>query len=265
MITWTKNVVSAKVFFTMKALIIEDEFPSREELSFLLEKTGKIQIIGKFSCFEEALPLIQSGGADVIFLDIQINGINGIDAAKELIKMEVSPKIVFSTGYDEYAVQAFDLNAVDYITKPYSEKRILKTIDRLEKSIDNADKDDNPKTNTTFFEEDRISVWSGNRMVVLHFQDIHYFTSSENRKTILKTTDNSFEVKATLKQIETILDTNKFLRTHKSYIINLEKIKEIIPWFNSTYLVKFTGGNEESVPVSRHYIKSFRKAVGFLE
>ena len=250
----------------MKTLIIEDEFPSREELSFLLEKTGKVKIIGKFPSFEKALPVIGSGEAEVIFLDIQINGINGIAAAKEIIKMDKPPKIVFSTGYDEYAVQAFDLNAVDYITKPYSEERIGHTVERLEKQLQkdsSCSADSNIAPNV--FEEDRISVWAGNRMVVLHFQDIHYFTSSENRKTILKTTDNSFEVKATLKQIETILDTNKFLRTHKSYIINLEKIKEIIPWFNSTYLVKFIGENEESVPLSRHYIKSFRKSVGFLE
>jgi len=250
----------------MKALIIEDEFPSREELSFLLEKTGKVKVIDKFPCFEEALPVIESGEAEVIFLDIQINGINGITAAKEIIKMENPPKIVFSTGYDEYAVQAFDLNAVDYVTKPYSEERIEHTVERLEKQLQkNGTSSVEKNIPSTVFEEERISVWAGSRMVVLHFKDIHYFTSSENRKTVLKTRDCSYEIKATLKQIETILDSSQFLRTHKSYIINLEKIKEIIPWFNSTYLVKFIGENEESVPVSRHYIKSFRKAVGFIE
>lgn len=245
----------------MKAVVVDDEFPAREELSFLLEETRKVKVVAKYSDCEGALHFLKANKVDVIFLDIRMSGLDGISAADKILSMPDKPHIVFSTGYDMFAVQAFELNVADYIMKPYSAARVQQTIERVQSLL----KDDSRNNATNSFSvQKKISVWSADRLVVIDYSDILFFCMCSKGCVEINSTKGKFRAVMPLKLLEERIDSGVFLRTHKSFIVNLEKVEEIIPWFNNTFVIKLSGCSEETVPVSRHYLAAFKKAIGML-
>jgi len=232
----------------MRCIIIDDEYPARMELRYFIEKYNELEIIGEFEDSISVLNFFEKNSVDVIFLDINMPNMNGMVLAKLISKFKIKPQIIFITAYGEYAVDAFSIKAFDYILKPYSEERIIKTLDSL---ID-QNKIKKPKEEKNI---NRLTLWKGEKMYVLSLDEIYIFEACE-RETKVYANDAIYFSKQKISDLEKELP-NIFFRTHRSYIVNINKIKEIIPWFNSTYNLKIEDLDIE-VPVSRNKIKKFR-------
>jgi two-component system LytT family response regulator len=250
----------------LKALLADDEFPARDELKYLLEEIGGIDVVAECEDGSEVLEVVRKADIDVAFLDIHMRTRDGLSTAAEMAKIIGHPKVVFTTGYSEYAVKAFDLDAVDYVVKPYSRKRVEKAVAKLFemikierlRNVGFQDQKGNEKSAGT----DKIAVWANDRMIMLNHNEIFFVQSLAKRKTLLCTEKGKFTTSLTLKDIQNRLEPPQFIRTHKSYIVNLQKIREVIPWFNNTYVLNLEGCSEKDIPVSRHFIKEFNSMMG---
>lgn len=241
----------------MKCIIVEDEFPAREELKYFIKNYSDIEIVNEFENGIDVLRFIQENNVDVIFLDINIPMLDGILLAKTINQFKYKPKIVFISAYKEYAVEAFELEVFDYLLKPYSDERIINTLKKLQQSKkDEILKKDLEEKNDI---QDTITMWKDDKMIVLKFDDI-YFCEAHERETIVYTKDNVYIAKSSISEFFKNLPKNQFFKTHRSYIVNIHKIKEIIPWFNSTYMLKLKDLKKE-IPVSRSNIKEFRNTM----
>lgn len=240
----------------MKAIIVEDEFPAREELKYFINNYSDIEILREFDNGLDVLKFIQENCIDVIFLDINIPLLDGMLLAKTINQFKKKPQIVFITAYKEYAVDAFELEAFDYVLKPYSEERILSMLKKLEKLKDVEYRKD-IADDLGEMHHSTVSLWKDNKLRVVNINDIYYCEARE-RETIVYTKDESYIVKNSISDFYNNLSSSLFFKTHRSYIVNLSKIQEIIPWFNNTYKLKLKYMNNE-VFVSRSKIKEFKK------
>ncbi|WP_094751847.1 LytR/AlgR family response regulator transcription factor [Psychromonas sp. CD1] len=234
----------------LTALIVEDEYLAQEELTYLIEKHSKIQIIATFDDGLKALKYLQHQHVDIVFLDINIPSIDGILLAKNIHQFPQKPHIVFTTAYKEFAVDAFTLEAFDYILKPLNELRVMGLLHKLEKI--------HKKTSYLPISAPKqtLNLYKKNRVHITPVEDIYYALANDKTTHVFTQTD-SFTVPFTLNELMTRLPTNQFFRTHRTYCVNLQKIQEIIPWVNSTYLLKLHSITIQ-IPVSRGNLKSFR-------
>lgn len=249
----------------LKALLVDDEYPARGELKALLEEIDETEVIGDYEDGDEALGIIRRSRVDVVFLDIEMGNRDGLSLAAEILKIPEPPKVVFTTGYSEYAVKAFELNAVDYLIKPYSKKRLLQALQKIKQNKitqgSNLEKTMDLINNSNGWGK-KLLVWSSDRLVVLGLEDIFFIKAENNGKTLVCSKKGNYLSDLTLKTMEDKFAKAMFLRTHKSYIVNLQKISEVIPWFNNTYVLNLSECPEKNIPVSRHYIKVFKEAMG---
>ncbi|MGG7144262.1 LytR/AlgR family response regulator transcription factor [Clostridium nigeriense] len=236
----------------MKAIIVDDEFLAREELKYFIQNYSKIDIISEFSDGIEVLKFIQNNEIDIIFLDINIPSLDGVLLAKSISKFTKKPYIVFITAYKEHAVEAFEVEAFDYILKPYSESRIVSMLKKLE-SIDNSKNNNSLKNSIS----NKINLWKNEKIIVVDINDIYYCVARE-RITCVFTKDEEYSVNLCISDFYEKLPKDIFFKSHRSYIVNINKIREIIPWFNSTYNLKLQDIDYE-VPVSRSNVKEFRQ------
>mgnify|MGYP000657062531 CR=1 FL=1 len=238
------------------ALIVDDEMPARCELHYILDNIPTVQVIGECTNGQEVLDFLQDNKIDIIFLDIEMPIMDGIETAKRIHALSLDSKIVFSTGFDQFAIQAFELEVFDYVLKPYNEDRIAATISRLQSNIEQSKKIDGE----IVCPHNKFAVYSKEKFVVLNpKKDIIMIKSDKSNYTLFYTTKGILTSKILLKDAEEKLFNMGFCRTHKCFIVNLNMIEEIIPWFNETFLLILQNFNKEEVPVSRHYIKAFKE------
>jgi len=243
----------------LRAYIVDDEPFARDELKYLLIRSKQVEIIGESDCIEEAVLGISEHQPDLVFLDIELGDDSGLSLAKQIESLNPAPAIVFATAYDEYALQAFQLNAVDYIQKPFDEDRIQKTLSKIRK-IQHIGNQDIPVRSSIKPENNgKMAILVDERIILLSHPDIVYLESCEGKCTI-KTMDHEFKVNETLVVLEKKLTMDQFLRVHRSFVVNLDHIAEIEPWFNSTYNLHMKDGSK--VPVSRTYVKELKQYIG---
>lgn len=247
----------------LKVLIVDDEKYVRNELRYFLEKHDDIQICGECSEGEEALELVKSLKPDIVFLDIQLQDISGMLVARKMLEKNKSLQVVFATAYDKYAIQGFELNAIDYILKPFLEERIKVTMDRIRERINlrNAEIDHKKSLGDAEVNLDKLCVTKNNKLILIDVSEIQYIESINNI-IIVQTIKDVYDCNYSLKELEDRFKKKKFIRTHKSYIINIDYIDEIIPWFNYTYKIKIRGIEDSEIPVSRNYMKKFKRILG---
>ena len=237
----------------IRVVIVDDEFPTRQELSSILQNVNDVDIVAQCSIGQELLDYLANNVADIVFLDIEMPQVNGLEIAR-IIRSTVPnpPLIVFSTGYGQFAVQAFELQAFDYVLKHYTQERILLTIMRyrnLKKQLESNKPKDNFK----------LPVWYNEKMLLLNPVEEISLIRAEQQRVIVSTNKGDIEINASLKEIEQKLKGHGFLRTHKSFIVNISKIREIIPWFNDTFILTLENCSQKEIPVSRHYLPDFKK------
>lgn len=224
----------------MNCVIVDDELPACEELKYFILEYSSIEIKGIFQSSLAALEYLTNNPVDVIFLDINMPKLNGLELAK-LVK---NTKVVFVTAYREYGADAFDLNAFDYLVKPYSKERIVATFHRL------ANRHEKKAQKLSVVCEDKISI--------VDMCDIIFIEANQHDVDIyLK--GRTYTMNEGISKIQEKLPET-FLRCHRKFIVNTNKIVEIISWFNYTYLLKLEG-TDKKVPVSRHYMMQFKNSM----
>ncbi|MEH7119123.1 LytTR family DNA-binding domain-containing protein [Neobacillus vireti] len=251
----------------MRAIIVEDEIPAREELEYLIEAYSGIEITHSFDDGLDVLKFLQEQETDVIFLDINIPSLDGMLLASTISKFTKRPYIVFTTAYKEHAAQAFELEAFDYVLKPYDEKRIATMLGRLEAAYERDQTEANIQTsrpNAAVQEmevhsksSNRINLKKNDKIIVTDVNDIYYAEASE-KVTLVYTLHEEYTMQMSITEFHTHLPEDMFFRCHRSYTVNLTKIREIVPWFNQTYILRLKGLNTE-IPVSRSKVKAFRQ------
>lgn len=232
----------------MNCIIVDDECPSIDELSYFITNFSSIKILEKFDNSIKALEYVQRHTVDVIFLDINMPRLDGLAFSRVINALITKPVFVFISAYSEYALEAFEVAAFDYVLKPYSESRITDTLRRLENCTGR-------KCNSG-----KITLWKNDKMFVLNTNDIYYCEAHEHEVHIY-TPDDQFKVTSSISDFYKKLPQENFFKCHRSFIVNVDKIIEIIPWFNNTYILKLKGLPSE-IPVSRQNILSFKQIMG---
>jgi two-component system LytT family response regulator len=234
----------------MKALIVDDERLARTELRRLLTPFKDINIVGEAVNADDALAKIPQLNPDLIFLDIQMPGKNGFELLEELDSV---PTVVFTTAYDEYALKAFDYNAMDYLLKPIEPKRLEDTVKRL---IEKHKKEQiETELSPSLKEEDQVFVKDGDRCWFVKLSTVRLF-ESEGNYVRLYFEDNKPLILRTLNYLDERLDNKAFFRANRKHIVNLKWIESIEPWLNGGLLVKLKGGNK--IEVSRRQAIKFK-------
>lgn len=260
----------------LKALIVDDEYPARQELRFALESFDNIEIVGEAANAHEAMELIKALDYDVLFLDISMPGMSGLELGSTIQEMPKRPFIIFVTAYDEFAVSAFEVSAVDYILKPVEQNRLKKAIDKVVKltrepaSIADAGAAGGRESKAGLIDQDfqdyikidRIPAERQGKTILVDESDIVY-AFTERDSVYIKTYSDKLLTRFTLKELTARLNPRVFFRTHRCYLVNLHKVKEIIPFFNGTYNLIVEDMERSEVPVSRAQAKKLRKILGF--
>ncbi|WIV19438.1 LytTR family DNA-binding domain-containing protein [Paenibacillus polygoni] len=238
----------------MRAIIVEDEILAREELRYLIETHSKIKVEAEFEDGLDALKFLQSQEVDVLFLDINIPSIDGVLLAHNISKFAVKPYIVFITAYKEHAVEAFEVEAFDYILKPYSESRITSMLEKLETTYI-GQRRAMPEQHTPSIT--KVNLYKNEKIMVVDANDIYYAVAQEKTTEVVTKTEK-YIMQLSISEFYERLPKEVFFRCHRSYLVNTEKIKEIVPWFNNTYLLRLSELDAE-IPVSRSKAKEFRQ------
>lgn len=245
----------------IRAIIIEDEKLARSRLRRMLAQYENIEILGEAQNGQQGLELIEKHAPDLIFLDIKMPLLSGFEM---LTKLEKSPYIVFTTAYDQYALQAFEENTIDYLLKPIAQAKLDRAIAKATQMI--------PMANPIPFDLEqllktisskqrhlkRFSVKVGDRIFIVPDSEIYFF-HAEDKYTFLNTAKADHIIPFTLKELEEKLDPDRFCRVHRSYIVNLEKIEAIHKWFGGKLQLKMKNGKE--IMASQNYVNEFKQRI----
>ena len=235
----------------LRAMIVDDEAPARSELRFLLEQTGKIGTITEASSVRSAIEMLMESRVDVVFLDISMPGASGLQLAEALHKLKNPPAIVFVTAYSDHAVEAFDVDAVDYLMKPVEEARLDRAIEKVMQRA-------KPVTDSKVTIE-RIPVEKGGKKILIGIDKIRFVMARDDYAYLQTDTDRYFST-VSLAQLEKRLDGHGFFRVHRGYLVNLSMVEEIESVSGGTLLLTLNGV-EEKIPVSRRRVSSLKKAL----
>ncbi|WP_113671851.1 LytR/AlgR family response regulator transcription factor [Vallitalea guaymasensis] len=245
----------------IRVIIVDDEQPAIDELNYILSKYDEIDVVGKFDDPIQALEFIKKHQVEVVFLDISMPEMDGFMFAQQIINLNLNINVVFATAYNEYAIKAFEINAIDYILKPLDDERLEMTVLKIKDRVDNNLKQDSRNIEKVIeshkIKLKKFPVWKGERIILMDPDEI-LFCYVENSETYIVTENESYYTADTLCKLEKTFEDHSFFRCHRSYLINLEKIEEIIPWFNKTYAVKFKNCEKE-IPISRRQSCQFKK------
>ena len=258
------------------ALIVDDEKLSREELKYLLDD-GEVEIVGEGTSGIEAVDLIRTHHPDVVFLDVQMPGLDGFAVLKKLLDLgegDRLPQIIFATAFDQYAVRAFDVNAIDYLLKPFDRDRVMQAVERARLRLQEVNGEPQPATGdmrvdtllklieqhqTPRPHSGKIVVQAGSRLLLIDQKDI-CFASIEDG--IISVVTPAFEGQSkcrTLEELFDLLDPAAFWRAHRSYLVNINHIREVVPWFKSTYQLRMDDKKQTEIPVSRAQTRRLRE------
>jgi two-component system LytT family response regulator len=244
-------------------LIVDDEAPARQRLKRLLADIEGVEIIGEAEDGVQAVDLIECDHPDLVLLDIQMPGLDGFGVIEALAQ---PPPIIFITAYDEYAIRAFEINALDYLLKPFSKERLEQSIHRAQKA--QTDEQSFALRFTPLLESltsqgqhlTRLAVRHRNHIRVLNVDEVDWI-SVENEQTFVHVGSEAYPIRRTLSYLEARLDPSSFFRTHRSAIVNLNRVEEIIPWFKGSHKLRLTTGAE--VDLSRAQARALRRILGW--
>jgi len=259
----------------LKVVIVDDEPLARQELQYLLETTGDVEVVAIGNNGIEAVDLIGRFEPDVAFLDVQMPGLDGFGVLKKLIEQkEHIPQIIFATAYDRYAVRAFEVNAVDYLLKPFDRSRVGQTLnkararlpsfsaanedgtaaklDALLRLVGEAAQASKPLTG-------KIVVRAQNRLLLVDQREICFAAIDEGAITVTTPLIEGQSNCRTLEELLDQLDPETFWRAHRSFVVNIQHIREVVPWFKASYQLRMDDPKRTEIPVSRNQTKRLRE------
>ena len=253
----------------IRTVIVDDERPARDELGYLLRAFPEIEVIAQGKNGIEAVALIKEHTPELVFLDVQMPGLDGFGVIQKLVERKVRlPQIVFATAFDHYAIQAFEVSAVDYVLKPFDKARIARAVQRAKKMIDAqvspverfealVGQLGAPKAKTA--QPVKLLVKSQARMFLVDAEEMIYASIQDGTITIYARDAEGISNYRTIEELASALDGDVFWRAHRSYLININHIKEVVPWFKSSYMLKMNDKRQSEIPVSRAQTKRLRE------
>jgi len=243
----------------MRILIIDDEKLARDELRYLIMQTKDSEVIGEGENGFDAVKLCRELSPDVVFLDIQMPGKNGIEAAEEILRMDAPPAIIFQTAYDEFALKAFELQAADYLLKPVSQQRLQASLSRFEERQLPADQMKLLLSRLAGAREEKhkpIAVYAGDAIIPLKQEEI-IFIEARGKTVRIVSKKGEFNHNGAFWEIEKKITSPDFFQCHRSYLVNISCVEKIDLWVNNTYMLALSGSNER-IPVSRGRMGEFK-------
>jgi two-component system, LytTR family, response regulator LytT len=255
----------------LRVLVVDDEQLAREELCFLLGQAGSVEIVGQAADGVEALRLAGELKPDVVFLDVQMPGLTGFEVARRLLLVDAPPRLVFVTAFDQYAVDAFSVNAVDYVLKPVDAARLEQTLERLRSrpatpatspmplSAADLEKVIEAVQARQSGRRDQIAIRVGERFILVQAEEVVHASVVDDAIVVATPSMSGTSNYRTLDELQTRLDPAVFWRVHRSHLVNITKIKEIVPWFSRNYLLKMKDAKATEIPVSRSQTRRLRE------
>ncbi len=274
---------------TLKALIVDDEQLARDELQYLLGSIEDVEVVAQGKNGIEAIEMIPRFKPDVVFLDVQMPGLDGFAVLRKLLDKtgpETLPQIIFATAFDKYAVRAFEVNAVDYLLKPFDRARLVQALDRVRARIQNPvsvaaatespdaaaptlssvqleslirliEQQSGPSGNGR--SSSKIVVQAGSRMLLVDQKELCFAAIEEGIISVTTPTLEGQSKCRTLEELLELLDPHIFWRAHRSYVVNINHIKEVVPWFKSSYQLRMNDRKGTEIPVSRAQTRRLRE------
>src|SRR5262250_444653 len=272
----------------INTIIVDDEKPARDELAYLLKSFPEINLVGQGKNGVEAVALIKEHAPDLVFLDVQMPGLNGFGVIKKLMDRKLRvPQIIFATAFDNYAIQAFEVNAVDYVLKPFDKARIAKAVQRAKKMVEaqtspverletlvgqlgagaaavaaasaTAANAGGAGARPRTAQPVKLLVKANARMFLVDAEDVIYASIQDGSITIFARDAEGESNYRTIEELAAALDSESFWRPHRSYLVNIKHIKEVVPWFKSSYMLKMNDKRQSEIPVSRAQTKRLRE------
>jgi two-component system, LytTR family, response regulator LytT len=256
---------------SLSTVIVDDEQLARDELAYLLNNIGDVDVVAQGKNGLEAISLIREHNPDLVFLDVQMPGLDGFGVIKKLLDKKIPlPKIVFSTAFDQYAVRAFEVNAVDYLLKPFDRNRVAQSVERAKAKTEASAPSDKFDTLVRMLESQKpqtskILIKAAGRLFLVNQKDICFASIEDGIITVVTSGPNGMEGQSNCRTLEELLDSldqNLFWRAHRSYLVNTNRIKEVVPWFKSSYQLRMDDKKQTEIPVSRAQTKRLRELFG---
>lgn len=248
------------------ALLVDDESLAREELGFLLKAFPEIAVLGEAVDGPGALEQIEALDPDIVFLDVQLPGLNGLEVVRELLERGAKlPHIIFATAYDQYAVEAFEVNAADYLLKPVERDRLERSVERARELIRSPTRESErmerllTHIRSQAAPPTKILVRTGTRMVLVDAANVIFATVRDGVIRVVATELTGYSNYKTLDDLQSTLGDPLFWRAHRSYLVNIDHIQEVVPWFKSSYQLRMDDGKRTEIPVSRAQTKRLRE------
>jgi len=249
------------------ALIVDDEQPARDELAFLLKSFPDVEVVGQGKNGVEAVNLIRELNPHLVLLDVQMPGVDGFGVIRKLLEKKVRlPYFVFATAYDHYAVQAFEVNALDYVLKPVERPRLEKALSKVRRMLGAAEPAHDKLDRLVQMIEQRpaaqkskLVIKSGGRLFLVDSEDIIYASIADGVISIVTRDLEGQSNFRTVEELQANLDPKVFWRVHRSHLVNVNHIKEVVPWFKSSYQLKMQDRKQTEIPVSRAQTKKLRE------
>jgi two-component system LytT family response regulator/two-component system response regulator LytT len=255
--------MSQSVAGTISALIVDDEQLAREELSFLLRDFPEIEILHSATNGLEAVKLIEQLEPDLVFLDVQMPGLDGLAVIGKVRERGIPlPHFVLTTAFDQYAVEAFRLEALDYLLKPVEKDRLAESVARTRRIIEDKqqaqEKSIEALAQKVPAQRTKLLVKANNRNLIVDAQDMIYATIDDGLITVVTAQFEGQSNYRTIEELQSNLDPNLFWRVHRSFLVNINKIREVIPWFKSSFQLKMDDKKQTEIPVSRIQTRRLR-------
>ena len=255
----------------LRVLVADDEQPARNELCFQLGQLDDVEVVEQAADGPQAVSLAESLDPDLVLLDIQMPGMTGFEVARRLLDRGVRSRVVFVTAYDQYAIEAFEVSAVDYLLKPVESSRLARSIERVRRLLaTTAGQPDGGAANRELerivqyvaerqHRRERLAIKAGDRFLLVRADDIVYASLADDVITIVTGAVSGTSNYRTLDELHSHLDPAVFWRVHRSHVVNINKIKEIVPWFSRNYILRMKDGKGTEIPVSRTQTKRLRE------
>jgi two-component system response regulator LytT len=260
----------------LRAVLVDDEQLARDELGYLLGRVGGVEVIGQAGNGLEALTTIDRLQPDVVFLDVQMPGLTGFEVARRLVDEGADAHIIFVTAYDQHAIEAFEVNAVDYLLKPVDPARLEVAVQRARRRSDFARVDPERPASASGVSNaqlekivqlvtdrqsrrERLAIKVGERFLLVHADEIIYASLADDSIMVVTPQHAGTSNYRTLDELQARLDPSVFWRVHRSHLVNINKIKEIVPWFSRNYILRMKDAKATEIPVSRTQTRRLRE------
>jgi two-component system, LytTR family, response regulator LytT len=248
----------------LRALVVDDEQLARDELCFQLEQIGGVEVAGQAANGVEALESIERLQPDIVLLDIQMPGLSGFEVARQVAARQLRSHVIFVTAFDQYAVEAFEVNAVDYVLKPVEKSRLEQALQRARRRLEAEAPLNEHIEKIVKYVDDRqqrrgqVALKVGERFLLVRADDVIYASLNGDTISIATGQMSGTSNYRTLDELQASLDPDVFWRVHRSHLVNINKIKEIVPWFSRNFILRMKDAKGTEIPVSRSQTKRLR-------